>query len=149
MSLPAFDLSAPPVPLALMFQDQPLAGEQQGGEAPQGVSLDPGAPTGQPAGQPPPGWLVTLYNVMPLILIGLLFYFLIVGGGRKRERQRQEMISGLSRGDRITTIGGIIGNVVDATGDEIVLKVDENNNTKIRITRSAVASVARQEAGKK
>ena len=92
-----------------------------------------------------PGWLQTLYSLGPLILIFIVFYFFIIGGNRRKEKERAALISSLARGDRVTTIGGIIGNVVDASGDEVVLKVDENNNTKIRITRSAVASVAKGE----
>ena len=92
---------------------------------------------------PAPGWVQTLYSLGPLILIFVVFYFFIIGGNRRKEKERTALISSLGRGDRVTTIGGIIGSVVDATGDEVVLKIDENNNTKIRITRSAVASVSK------
>lgn len=146
----AFDPGAPSLPLALWLGDQPVStqsAEQSIGDA---ATLSPGAPAGQaPTTRPAPSWAVTLYNMMPIIVIGLLFYFLIVGGGRKREKQRQAMISTLSRGDRVTTIGGIIGSVVDSSGEEVVLKVDENTNTKIRITRSAVASVVKPDSGDK
>ena len=145
MSPPAFDFGAHlSLPLAL---SQPPASVQE--QAPQdALALQPGSPTTAP-GQRAPDWLLTLGNIVPLILLGVLFYFLIVGGGRKREKQRQQHLSTLSRGDRVTTIGGIIGNVVDANGEEIVLKIDENNNTKIRILRSAVASVAKTDGEKK
>ena len=137
----------PNLPLALL-QDQadpPPAAES----AQDPLTIQQGTPATGPAGQRPPDWLLTLGNVVPLILLGVLFYFLIVGGGRRREKQRQQQLSTLSRGDRVTTIGGIIGNVVDASGDEIVLKIDENNNTKIRILRSAVANVVSPDGEKK
>ena len=148
MSLQAFDFGAQfGLPLALSHQEQPAApvSEQPVLDP---LTIQPGGPTTAP-GQRPPDWLLTMGNVVPLILLGVLFYFLIVGGGRKREKVRQEQLSTLSRGDRVTTIGGIIGNVVDASGDEIVLKIDENNNTKVRILRSAVANVLKSEAGEK
>ena len=148
MSPSPFDLGAHfNLPLASLLQDQPAApGGEQAGQDP--LTIQPGGPTTAP-GQRPPDWLLTLGNVVPLILLGVLFYFLIVGGGRRREKQRQQKLSTLSRGDRVTTIGGIIGNVVDASGDEVVLKIDENNNTKIRILRSAVANVATSDQEKK
>ena len=124
--------------LAVLLQEagQPDATPQEP------VTLEPGSPadTG-PA--PAPGWVQTLYSLGPLILIFVVFYFFIIGGNRRKEKERTALISSLGRGDRVTTIGGIIGSVVDATGDEVVLKIDENNNTKIRITRSAVASVSK------
>jgi len=48
------------------------------------------------------------------------------------------MVQSLSKNDRIQTIGGIIGTVVDIKEDEITLKIDESNNTKIKILRSAI-----------
>ncbi len=48
------------------------------------------------------------------------------------------MVQSLAKNDKIRTIGGIIGTVVDIKGDEVTLKVDESNNTKIRIAASAI-----------
>jgi preprotein translocase subunit YajC len=59
-------------------------------------------------------------------------------GPRKKQQQHKQMIQSLSKNDRIQTIGGIIGTVVDVRDDEITLKIDESNNTKIKIIRSAI-----------
>ena len=48
------------------------------------------------------------------------------------------MVQSLGKNDRVRTIGGIIGTVVDIKGDEITLKVDESTNTKIKIVSSAI-----------
>ena len=48
------------------------------------------------------------------------------------------MVQTLQKNDRIRTIGGIIGTIVDIKDDEITLKVDESNNTKIKIASSAI-----------
>ena len=48
------------------------------------------------------------------------------------------MVQSLAKNDKVRTIGGIIGTVVDIKGDEVTLKVDESNNTKIRIAASAI-----------
>ncbi len=106
--------------------------------------------TGTPPAGNVPGWYGLLSSpLIPLILIFVVFYFFMISGNRRKEKQRQELVSSLARGDRVTTIGGIIGNVVDASGDEVVLKIDENNNTKMRITRGAVASVVKADGSDK
>ncbi len=48
------------------------------------------------------------------------------------------MVQSLQKNDKIRTIGGIIGTVVDIKDDEITLKVDESNNIKIKIASSAI-----------
>jgi preprotein translocase subunit YajC len=55
------------------------------------------------------------------------------------------MLSQLKRGDRVQTIGGILGTVVEARESEVVLKVDESANTKIRFSRSAIHRVLDEE----
>lgn len=48
------------------------------------------------------------------------------------------MVQSLQKNDRVRTIGGIIGTVVDVKGEEVTLKVDESNNTKIKVILSAI-----------
>ena len=48
------------------------------------------------------------------------------------------MVQSLEKNDKVRTIGGIIGTVVDIKDDEITLKVDESSNTKIKIAPSAI-----------
>jgi preprotein translocase subunit YajC len=71
-------------------------------------------------------------------LILVLFYFMIFRGPQKQKQQHQKLVESLKKNDKVRTIGGIIGTVVDIRGDEIVLKVDESNNTKIRVISSAI-----------
>ena len=77
----------------------------------------------------------------PLLLFGLmlvLFYFVIFRGPRKKQQEHKKMVQSLEKNDKVRTIGGIIGTVVDIKGDEITLKVDESNNTKIKVISSAI-----------
>ncbi|MGB2864892.1 MAG: preprotein translocase subunit YajC [Sedimentisphaerales bacterium] len=76
-----------------------------------------------------------------LIFLGLMFvlmYMILFRGPRKKQQQHKQMVQSLAKNDRIQTIGGIIGTVVDIKEDEITLKIDESNNTKIKILRSAI-----------
>ena len=76
-----------------------------------------------------------------LILLGLMFavmYLILFRGPRKKQQQHTKMVQSLEKNDRVRTIGGIIGTVVDIKGDEVTLKVDEANNTKIKFVTSAI-----------
>ena len=81
---------------------------------------------------------------LPLILL-VVFMFLMGGGKRKQERARRELLKQIKRGDRVQTIGGIIGKVVEAEEAKILLKVDESSNTKIWFSRGAIATVLGEE----
>jgi preprotein translocase subunit YajC len=76
-----------------------------------------------------------------LIIWGLMIvmmYFIMVRGPKKKQKEHTQMVEGLSKNDRIRTVGGIIGTVIEVKGDEVVIKIDESNNTKMRIAASAV-----------
>jgi len=75
---------------------------------------------------------------LPLILIFVVMYLLLMRGPRKQQQQHKQMVRSLKKNDRVRTIGGILGTVVDIRGDEVTLKIDESNNTKIRVNTSAV-----------
>jgi len=78
------------------------------------------------------------YQFILLGLMFVVFYFLLFRGPRKKQQQHKQMVQTLEKNDRVRTIGGIIGTVVDIKGDEITLKVDESTNTKIKIASSAI-----------
>lgn len=80
-------------------------------------------------------------------LILMMFVFMIVMqvfSGRKDKKRRAEMLSGVARHDRVQTVGGMLGTVSEIKGDEIVLKIDEATNTKVRIVRSAIQQVLKK-----
>ena len=84
----------------------------------------------------------------PWLLIGLMFvllYFILFRGPQKQKQQRKQLMQSLQKNDRVRTIGGIIGTVVDIKGDEITLKVDESNNTKIKVASTAIGKNLSQE----
>ena len=75
------------------------------------------------------------------LFIGLMvvvMYMLFFRGPRKKQQKHKQMVQTLEKNDKVRTIGGIIGTVVDVKDDEVTLKVDESNNTKIKILSSAI-----------
>ncbi|MBN2594841.1 MAG: preprotein translocase subunit YajC [Sedimentisphaerales bacterium] len=78
------------------------------------------------------------YQLIFLAMMFVLMYLILFRGPRKKQQQHKQMVQSLAKNDKVQTIGGIIGTVVDIKEDEITLKIDESNNTKIKILRSAI-----------
>lgn len=78
---------------------------------------------------------------IPLLLLVVVFYLLVLMPQRRERKQRDQMLSAVKKGDRVQTIGGILGTVVDIRESEIILKVDEANNTRLHFSKAAVQAV--------
>jgi len=78
-------------------------------------------------------------NLLPILAIGLVFYFIVIAPANKQRRKTAEMLSSLKKGDRVLTTGGIYGTVQGVEGDVVQLKIAEN--VKVKIARSAVSGV--------
>ena len=85
-------------------------------------------------------------GLMPIILVMVLFIWMTSRSRKKQEQQKKDMLGAMKRGDKVQTIGGILGNVVEVRDDRILLKVDEGNNTKVWFARSAIHRVLGEEA---
>jgi preprotein translocase subunit YajC len=119
-------------------QANPGASPAPAGGAPAGAQA-PGATTGggkPPAGNPL-GFMLPLFIVLGGVILLQIF------ASRKQEKKRRELLNSVKKYDKVVTLGGIIGTVVELRDDEVVLKVDEHSSTKIRFTRSAIQQVIR------
>ncbi len=75
-----------------------------------------------------------------LVAMIIFIFYMMFRAPKKQQQKQQQMVKSLNKNDRVRTIGGIIGTVVDVRDDEIVLKVDESNNTKIKVLPSAIGA---------
>ncbi|MEX2219304.1 MAG: preprotein translocase subunit YajC [Phycisphaerales bacterium] len=119
------------------------SGFKMPGAGGEGQAAAPGA-TGAAGGPPPPGAGSGLSMFVPLALVLLLVLIMTSMAGRKERKRRDALLSGVKRGDRVQTAGGVIGTIVDLTDSEMTLRVDETTNTRIRFSRSAVQQVMRE-----
>lgn len=96
---------------------------------------------GDGAAQAPGGGLMTM--LMPLALIMLAFYFLILRPGRRQEADRQTMLGGLKKNDKVVTVGGLIGTVANVkdNDDEVTLKIDDSSNVRVRVLKRSIERV--------
>lgn len=93
-----------------------------------------------------PAWVGIFQNPIWLMMgVLVIFYFFMIRSKRQQDRTRKDMLSTLKKGDRVQTIGGILGSVIEAREDEVLVKVDESSNTKIRFARSAIHRVVESE----
>jgi preprotein translocase subunit YajC len=90
-----------------------------------------------------------LIIMLPAVLI--LLWFLMANPQTMQEERLRNMLNALEKNDKVMTVGGLIGTVhsVDKEQNEIVLKVDDANNTKIRFHLTAVNTVFPKDGGEK
>jgi preprotein translocase subunit YajC len=102
------------------------------------------APTSQAV--EPPFWAKLFGNSMFPLILGVMVLFMIMSRSKKgTEKQRLETLKQLKRGDRVQTIGGILGTVLRAEENRVEVKVDETNNTKMWFTRNAIHRIVEED----
>lgn len=79
--------------------------------------------------------------LFPLILIMGVFFIIMMSSSRREKKRRAEMLSQLGKGKKVRTAGGVLGTVVEVRDDEVLVKVDESANTRIRFARDAITAV--------
>jgi preprotein translocase subunit YajC len=76
---------------------------------------------------------------LPLLLMGVVFYFLLIRPQNQRRRAQLEMQSDVEVGDEIVTTAGIYGTITDIDDDYGIVTVEVAPNTDIRMARAAIA----------
>lgn len=79
--------------------------------------------------------------LLPLIGAVIVFQYMMWRSQKRDRQQHEEMINTLQRNDRVQTVGGLLGTVVEVRDQEVVVKIDETNNVRARFTRDAIKTV--------
>lgn len=77
-----------------------------------------------------------MINIIFLIAIIAIFYFLMIRPQQKRQKKLREERASIAKGDRIITAGGIYGRVVSVNDNDLMVEID--NNVKIRVAKNSV-----------
>jgi len=80
-----------------------------------------------------------LMMLMPMVIIAVIFYFLLIRPMRKRQKQTEQMVSGLKNGDQVVTSGGVYGTISGLRDKTVMLKIADN--VKIEVAKTAVAGL--------
>ncbi len=100
---------------------------------------------GEGASKPPPQSPLIILGY--LAIVGFIFWYIVFRPRAKEKKKRDGMLGDLKKHDKVMTIGGIIGTVMEVRGDEIILKVDDSSNTRIKFMRGSIQKVVTQEEG--
>jgi len=96
------------------------------------------APTGPAGTEPnPTGQMVQMIGMF--VIMGAMFYFLMIRPQQKQRKQHEEMLKNLKTGDKIVTTGGLFGLVTNVKEKSVTMKIADN--VKVEILRSAVSGV--------
>ncbi len=82
--------------------------------------------------------------IVPLVIMFAVFYFLLIRPQKKKQTSRNNMLNALQKGDKIVTIGGLHGTIMELTDDVVVLRV--NDVTKLTFDRSAISHQVKTES---
>jgi preprotein translocase subunit YajC len=81
-----------------------------------------------------------LVSLLPFILIFVIMYFLILRPQQKRQKQHQDMVKNVRRGDTVVTNGGLVGKVTKVVDDDVI-EVELADEVRVRQMRSMLADV--------
>jgi len=85
---------------------------------------------------------------IPLLLGVAVLYFFVFRAKRNQDKARTQKLEKLKPGQRVQTIGGILGVITQVNDKEVTVKVDETNNVKIKFSRNAIHRVQDEDKDK-
>jgi len=83
-----------------------------------------------------------ILNLLPVILIFVVFYFLLIRPQKKTQDEHKKMVAGLKKNDEVITAGGIHGTIMNVKDTTVTLKVDDN--VKVEVQKSSIMSMKRK-----
>lgn len=89
------------------------------------------------AAPPPPAGPDLMIFLIPVVI----FFIFITFMSSRREKKRRQQLQKVTKHDRVRTRGGIIGSVVEASDDQLVIKVDEGRDTRITLDRQYIDAI--------
>lgn len=84
-----------------------------------------------------------MMQIVPIILIFVVFWFFLIRPQQKRQKEHQKMVEALGKGDEIVTIGGLAGRIVNVEEQYVVIEISKVDGKSVTITmqRGAVQTV--------
>jgi len=108
-----------------------------------------GAAPGSGSQAQPDGFMALVQMLGLLLPLGLVFWLLVWRPESKRRKEREQLLNAVKVKDRVITVGGIHGTVLDIQKDEVTLLVDARKDVRLRFRRSAIDFVEPTESEEK
>ena len=83
----------------------------------------------------PPFWI----QILPFAGMALIFWFLIIRPQMKRQKEHQEKVSGLKKGDQVVTAGGLVGKIVKV--DDHYADIELGKDIRVKAVKSTIGDV--------
>jgi preprotein translocase subunit YajC len=83
-----------------------------------------------------------VFNLLPVALLFIIFYFLLIRPQNTKEKERQKMLANLNKNDEVVTTGGIHGTIVNVKEKTFILRIDDN--VKMEIEKNCIAHVSKK-----
>ncbi len=112
----------------------PAPGQNSGTSAADTTSLTPPEPASAKNDEPPTGGGMEMWIMLALIF-GVMYFFMI-RPRRKQQKELQKFRDSLKKGDKVVTIGGIFGTVVEIKENSVLIEID--NGVKMRVSKQAL-----------
>lgn len=74
-----------------------------------------------------------------MVVMFIVIYFFMIRPEQKKQKQKQNMMGNLKKGDKVLTIGGVYGTVGNVKDDVVMVKISEN--TTVKLAKSAISNV--------
>ena len=84
-----------------------------------------------------------LGNVLPIVAIGLVFYFIVIAPANKQRKKTAEMLSSLKKGDRVLTTSGIYGQITRVNDKSVQVQIADK--VRIEVARASVGGYQGQD----
>ncbi len=78
-------------------------------------------------------------SMLPLIVMFGILYLLIIRPQMKKQKEHQNMLNALQKGDKVVTVGGMIGKITSVSAEKNIVKINISNGVDVSIEKSAVA----------
>jgi preprotein translocase subunit YajC len=98
-----------------------------------------------PAAAAPNPMIAMIVQFAPILLIFAIMYLLLIRPQQVRQKQLDQMLKNLKKGDRVATSGGILGTVVGVDEGKVVLRIADD--VKVEFTKGSVTQVLPESGG--
>ena len=85
------------------------------------------------------GGIAQYSSIIMIVVLIAVFYFFLIRPEQKKKKKAEEMRNSLSVGDKITTIGGMVGKIVNIGGDLVTFETGEDR-VRIQVTKWAIST---------
>ena len=87
--------------------------------------------------------LAMLNSLFPIVLMGGVFYFMLWRPQKQEQQKRKELLDGLKVGDKVITLGGMLGEITQINDKRVTLKLAEN--VEVEFLRTAIGHLQKSE----